>query len=76
MTTTTSSPTRRSHWIDDWKPQDQTFWETRGKKVARRNLILSILAENLGFSIWVLWTIVVINLANIGIKLSSATSSC
>lgn len=30
----------------------------------------SILGEHLGFSVWVLWTIVVINLANIGITLS------
>ena len=60
----------RGHWIDDWHPQDPAFWEARGKKIARRNLILSILAENLGFSIWVLWTIVVIDLANVGIKLS------
>ena len=60
----------RKGWIDHWEPEDETFWETTGKHVARRNLAWSILAENLGFSVWVLWTIVVINLGNIGIALS------
>jgi NNP family nitrate/nitrite transporter-like MFS transporter len=64
------SATRRGRWIDDWDPEDETFWETRGKKIAKKNLVLSIFAENLGFSIWVLWTIVVINLANAGFTLS------
>ena len=31
---------------------------------------MSIFAENLGFSVWVLWTIVVLNLGNVGITLS------
>ncbi|MEO5679917.1 MAG: MFS transporter, partial [Acidimicrobiales bacterium] len=39
-------------------------------KIAKKNLILSMFAEHVGFSIWVIWTIVVINLANIGIALS------
>jgi len=78
MSTTTAAPTRiepkagsrRGRWIDDWDPEDEAFWESTGKKIAKKNLILSIFAENLGFSIWVLWTIVVINLANAGFTLS------
>ncbi|MDQ3723814.1 MAG: NarK/NasA family nitrate transporter [Actinomycetota bacterium] len=61
---------RRGRWLDDWDPDDETFWQSTGKKIAKKNLILSIFAENLGFSIWVLWTIVVINLANAGFTLS------
>jgi NNP family nitrate/nitrite transporter-like MFS transporter len=61
---------RRGRWIDHWEPEDEAFWESTGKRVARKNLAWSILGEHLGFSIWVLWTIVVINLANIGINLS------
>jgi NNP family nitrate/nitrite transporter-like MFS transporter len=66
----TPEASRRGRWIDDWDPEDETFWETSGKKIAKKNLALSIFAENLGFSIWVLWTIVVINLANAGFTLS------
>src|ERR671917_918257 len=68
----TESNTRslRGRWIDRWEPEDEGFWETTGRKIARKNLAFSIFAEHLGFSVWVLWTIVVINLANIGIALS------
>src|SRR6476661_8064926 len=56
--------------ITHWEPENPQFWEQTGRKIARRNLAFSIFAEHLGFSIWVLWTIVVINLSNIGIVLS------
>ena len=65
---TTSS--RRGRWLDHWDPEDEQFWETTGKRIARKNLFFSIFAEHFGFSIWVLWTIVVINLGNVGITLS------
>ncbi|MFL5831148.1 MAG: MFS transporter [Solirubrobacteraceae bacterium] len=61
---------RGGRWIDSWEPENEAFWEATGKRVARRNLAFSIFAEHLGFSIWVLWTVVVINLANLGIVLS------
>jgi MFS transporter, NNP family, nitrate/nitrite transporter len=60
----------RHRWIDAWNPEDEAFWEHTGRRVARRNLAWSVFAEHIGFSIWVLWTILVINLANVGIKLS------
>src|SRR5215217_9526864 len=60
----------RGRWIESWDPDDEAFWETSGRKIAKKNLILSIFAENLGFSVWVLWTIIVINLANAGFTLS------
>lgn len=60
----------KGRWIERWDPDDAGFWKISGSKVARKNLIFSIFAEHLGFSIWVLWTIVVINLANIGIVMS------
>ena len=60
MTTTVSTPTRRSHWIDDWRPEDGEFWETQGKTVARRNLIFSVLSEHIGFSVWSLWSVLVL----------------
>ena len=60
----------RGGWIEHWEPEDAAFWESTGRKTANRNLIASIFAEHLGFAIWVIWTIVVINLGNIGITLS------
>jgi NNP family nitrate/nitrite transporter-like MFS transporter len=56
----------RKGWIDHWDPEDADFWETTGRSVARRNLVFSILAEHLGFSVWVLWSIVAVNLNSVG----------
>ncbi len=53
----------RKAWITDWRPNNEGFWKTQGKSIARRNLIFSIFAENLGFSVWNLWTSVTIALA-------------
>ena len=65
-----TAESRRGRWIEAWDPEDEAFWESRGKRIAKKNLAFSIFAEHLGFSIWVLWTIVVINLANAGFVLS------
>ena len=46
-----------STWITDWNPEDEKYWEAKGKAVARRNLIWSIVAENIGFSMWQIWSI-------------------
>src|SRR6478672_1346904 len=61
---------RRGRWIEHWEPDDEAFWDGGGGKIARKNLAWSMFAEHLGFSVWVLWTIVVLNLANAGINLS------
>ncbi|AFM17895.1 nitrite extrusion protein, nitrite facilitator [Mycolicibacterium chubuense NBB4] len=53
---------RRRHWIDDWRPEDPRFWSTVGKPIARRNLIFSVFAEHVGFSVWMLWSIVVVQM--------------
>src|SRR5258706_8663968 len=55
-----------SNWISDWDPEDAKFWESKGKFIARRNLIWSILAEHLGFSIWLVWSIVATKLPQAG----------
>ncbi len=50
----------RAGWITEWRPEDDDFWATTGRRVARRNLIFSIFAEHLGFSVWVLWSVLVV----------------
>jgi MFS transporter, NNP family, nitrate/nitrite transporter len=61
---------RRGRWIDHWEPDNEAFWAETGQKIARKNLIWSMFAEHIGFSVWVIWTIVVINLGNAGLTLS------
>ncbi len=46
--------------IEHWDPEDEEFWERTGKHVARRNLVLSVLSEHIGFSIWSMWSVLVL----------------
>jgi NNP family nitrate/nitrite transporter-like MFS transporter len=57
---------RRPTWISEWNPEDEAFWESKGKFIAVRNLVWSILAEHLGFSIWLIWSIVATKLPQAG----------
>src|SRR3954452_23989015 len=50
----------RPHWIDEWRPEDPSFWAGGGERVARRNLMFSIFSEHIGFSIWTLWSVFVL----------------
>jgi len=56
----------RNYWILDWNPEDRIFWASKGKYIARRNLIWSIVAEHLAFSIWLIWSIVVTKMPQAG----------
>jgi NNP family nitrate/nitrite transporter-like MFS transporter len=65
-----TTPLRRGRWIDHWNPEDETFWQTTGRAVARRNLVWSIFAEHLGFSVWLLWSVVAVSLPAAGFRFS------
>jgi NNP family nitrate/nitrite transporter-like MFS transporter len=58
--------TATPRWIRDWNPEDETYWQSTGKRIARRNLFWSILAENIGFSVWLIWSVVATRLNKIG----------
>jgi len=62
---------RGTTWIERWEPEDQTFWESEGRLIARRNLIWSIVAENLGFSIWLIWSVTATKLPKAGFHYST-----
>ncbi len=51
-------------WIQHWEPEDPGFWERTGKAVANRNLWQSIFSEHIGFSIWTLWSVLVLFMGN------------
>ena len=63
-TTTELSAAAERHlggrWIDEWHPEDPDFWEASGRRVARRNLVFSVLSEHIGFSVWSLWSVLVL----------------
>ncbi len=54
--------------IADWRPEDRTFWEDKGRAIARRNLWISIPALLLSFAVWMVWSVVVAKLPTVGFK--------
>ncbi|TWH72605.1 NNP family nitrate/nitrite transporter-like MFS transporter [Modestobacter roseus] len=59
-------------WIDHYDPEDPAFWASpQGKPVARRNLVWSVFAENIGFSVWQLFSVSTAVLASIGYGFTS-----
>ena len=61
-------------WIEDWRPEDDEFWATTGRRVARRNLAVSILTEHVGFTVWALWSVLVLNLDAAGLPVTVTES--
>ena len=51
---------RGGRWIERWDPEDEGFWRETGERIARRNLVFSVLSEHIGFSIWSLWSVMVL----------------
>ena len=58
----------RRHVLTDWMPEDADYWTAKGKAVATRNLAISMPSLLLAFAVWMVWSVVVVNLPNIGFK--------
>ncbi len=54
-----------------WTPEDKAFWEREGKAIANLNLSISIPALLLSFAVWMVWSVVVVNLPNVGFKFTT-----
>jgi len=57
--------------LTEWEPENPDFWEKTGKRIASRNLWISIPALLLSFAVWMVWSVVVINLPNLGFTYST-----
>jgi NNP family nitrate/nitrite transporter-like MFS transporter len=58
--------------IADWRPEDDAFWESTGKKIAYRNLWLSVPALLCGFAVWGMWGIITVQMLNLGFPFTQA----
>ncbi len=65
-----SKPMSR-YMINTWEPETPSFWQSTGKATAARNLWISIPALLLAFAVWMVWSVVVVNLPNIGFTYSN-----
>jgi NNP family nitrate/nitrite transporter-like MFS transporter len=57
-----------SYTLTTWNPEDGAFWQASGRSVATRNLWISIPALFLSFAVWMVWSVVVVRLPEIGFR--------
>ncbi len=56
--------------IHDWRVEDDAFWQSTGKKIATRNLWISIPSLLCGFAVWLMWGIITVQMLNLGFPFS------
>ena len=56
--------------IKEWNPEDPSFWESTGKKIAYRNLWISVPSLLCGFAVWMMWGIISVQMLNLGFPFS------
>jgi NNP family nitrate/nitrite transporter-like MFS transporter len=52
--------------IKEWNVEDENFWSSHGKKIANRNLWISIPSLLCGFAVWLMWGIITVQMLNLG----------
>ncbi len=57
--------------LQKWDPEDEDFWESQGKKIANRNLWISIPSLLCGFAVWLYWGIITVQMLNVGFPFSA-----
>lgn len=60
-----------SNNLSDWRPEDSDFWSKKGKYVANRNLFASIPCLLLAFSVWFIWSAIVVKLNSVGFSFTT-----
>ncbi|WP_294608950.1 NarK family nitrate/nitrite MFS transporter [uncultured Roseovarius sp.] len=70
MAITATTSTNSGYMLTDWRPEDPQFWASEGKRIATRNLWISIPNLLLAFSVWMVWSVVVAKMPAIGFDFS------
>ena len=58
--------------IQEWDVEDEQFWESTGKRVATRNLWISIPSLLAGFAVWIYWSMITVQMLNLGFPFTQA----
>ena len=58
--------------LRNWNPEDEAFWNSEGKRIANRNLWISIPSLLCGFAVWLYWGIITVQMLNLGFPFEKA----
>lgn len=67
-----ATPTYSKADIADWQPEDNAFWDSKGKAIANRNLWISIPNLLVAFAVWLMWGIITVQMLNLGFPFKPA----
>lgn len=56
--------------IEHWNPEDNDFWDSEGRRIANRNLWISIPSLAMGFAVWIMWGMIAAQMLNLGFPFS------
>lgn len=56
--------------IHEWDVENSALWESEGKRIANRNLWISIPALLVAFGFWQMWGMITVQMANLGFPFS------
>lgn len=59
-------------WLTEWEPENDEFWNTRGKAIARRTLIITTLNLMVAFAVWFVVSAIIARLEKAGFDLSKS----
>ncbi len=58
--------------ITEWDVENEAFWESKGKSIANWNLWASIPNLLCGFAVWLYWSIITVQMLNVGFPFEKA----
>jgi NNP family nitrate/nitrite transporter-like MFS transporter len=58
--------------IEHWDVENNAFWESQGKRIAYRNLMISVPARLCAFAVWGMWGIITVQMHNLGFPFTQA----
>jgi NNP family nitrate/nitrite transporter-like MFS transporter len=67
----TTAPHSGGSWLTRWEPENETFWEQTGKRLAWRTLIVTTFNLILAFMVWFVVSALVVRLPGLGFPLTA-----
>ncbi len=55
-----------------WTPEEDSFWQRTGKKIAFKNLWISVPCLLVAFAVWMYWSVITVQMLNLGFPYSKA----
>jgi NNP family nitrate/nitrite transporter-like MFS transporter len=57
--------------LSRWEPEDETFWAQSGRRIAIRNLVISVPSLLCAFAVWSYWSIITVQMKNLEFPFSA-----